>query len=136
MRPAVAGAIAVIAGFATTAIASTVADAVMHATAVFPDSSATMSDAQFALASSYRAAFTVAGGFVAGTLAPNRPMRHAAILAGIGLVAGIASVIAYYAFGDAKLGPAWYALSIPAQAIPCVMVGGWLAQRRWQARRR
>ncbi len=135
MKPAIAGALAVVAGFATTAITSTAADAVMHAAHIFPDSPQLMSGALFALASAYRAAFTVLGGYVTGRLAPDRPMRHAAILAGIGLLAGIASVVAYYAIGEGKLGPAWYAFSIPVQAIPCVMLGGWLGNRRSAARR-
>jgi hypothetical protein len=54
-------------------------------------------------------------------------MRHAWILAGIGLFAGLAGVAAYYTVGRAELGPAWYAISIPVEAIPCVWLGGRLA---------
>ena len=57
-------------------------------------------------------------------------MRHAWILAGIGLVAGLAGVVAYYTIGGAELGPAWYAISIPVEAIPCVWLGGRLAASR------
>ena len=88
------------------------------------------SDPLFALAAAYRALFTVAGGYVTARLAPDRPMRHAWILAGIGLVAGLAGVVAYYAIGGAELGPAWYAISIPVEAIPCVWLGGQLAAWR------
>src|ERR1700704_1199070 len=77
-----------------------------------------------------RALFTVAGGYVTARLAPDRPMRHAWVLAGIGLVAGLAGVVAYYAIGGAELGPSWYAISIPVEAIPCVWLGGWLAASR------
>ena len=31
--------------------------------------------------------------------------------------------------GGGKLGPAWYALSIPLEAIPCVWLGARLAMR-------
>jgi peptidoglycan/LPS O-acetylase OafA/YrhL len=89
-----------------------------------------MSDPLFALAAAYRALFTVAGGYVTARLAPDRPMHHAWILAGIGLVAGLAGVVAYYAIGGAELGPAWYAISIPVEAIPCVWLGGRLAASR------
>lgn len=123
MRAWLASAGAVAAGFLATAIASTAADAVMHAVGIFPSSPRVMSDPLFVLASAYRALFTVAGGYATVRLAPDRPMRHAWILAGIGLVAGLAGVIAYYIIGGAELGPAWYAISIPIEAIPCVWLG-------------
>jgi hypothetical protein len=47
-------------------------------------------------------------------------MPHAWILADIGLVAGLAGVVACYLIGGGKLGPDWYAISIPVEAIPCV----------------
>ena len=130
MRPWLASAGAVIAGFVVTASASIAVDAVMHATGIFPNSPSSMSDPLFALAAAYRAFFTVAGGYTAARLAPDRPMLHAWILAGIGLVAGLAGVVAYYTLGGAELGPAWYAISIPVEAIPCVWLGGRLAALR------
>ncbi len=130
MKPGLATARAVAAGFLVTALASTATDALLHATGVFPKQPQLMSDALFALASIYRALYTVAGGYVTARLAPTRPMRHAWILAGIGLAAGLAGVVAYYAIGGAELGPAWYALSIPIQAIPCVWLGARLALAR------
>jgi len=62
--------------------------------------------------------------------AQGKGVRHAWILAGIGLVAGLAGVVAYYTMGGAELGPAWYAISIPVEAIPCVWLGGRLAASR------
>ena len=118
---------AVVAGFMTTAVASVAADAVMHALGIFPTTPRAMSGALFAWALAYRTVFTVAGGAVTARLAPNRPMRHAAILAGVGCVAGLAGVIAYYIIGGGELGPAWYAIAIPVEAIPCVLLGAWLA---------
>src|SRR5258705_6954882 len=106
LKPRLASAGAVAAGFLVTALASTAADAVMHAAGIFPSAPRLMSDPLFALASAYRALFTVAGGYVTARLAPDRPMRHAWILAGIGLVAGLAGVVAYHAIGGAELGPA------------------------------
>jgi peptidoglycan/LPS O-acetylase OafA/YrhL len=133
VRPWLAGAGAVAAGFLVTALASTAADAAMHAAGIFPNSPGAMSDPLFALASAYRALFTVAGGYATARLAPDRPMRHAWILAGIGLVAGLAGVVAYYVIGGAELGPAWYAISIPIEAIPCVWLGARLALWRQSA---
>jgi hypothetical protein len=97
---------AVVAGFIVTALASTAVDAVMHAAGIFPSAPQLMSDPLFALAAAYRALFTVAGGYVTARLAPDEPMRHAWILAGIGLFAGLAGVVAYYTIGGAELGPA------------------------------
>jgi peptidoglycan/LPS O-acetylase OafA/YrhL len=133
VRPWLASAGAVAAGFLVTAVASIATDAVMHAAGIFPSSPRAMSDPLFALASAYRALFTVAGGYATARLAPDRPMRHAWILAGIGLVAGLAGVVAYYVIGGAELGPAWYAISIPIEAIPCVWLGAWLVPTRRSA---
>ena len=130
MKPWLAGVGAVVAGFVVTALASTAADAAMHEAGIFPRAPRLMSDSLFALATAYRAAFTIAGGYVTARLAPDRPMRHAWILAGIGLVAGLAGVVAYYTIGGAELGPVWYAISIPVEAIPCVWLGGRLAASR------
>jgi hypothetical protein len=126
-KPWLASAGAIAAGFLVTALTSTGADAVMHATGVFPGTPRSMSDPLFALAAAYRALFTIAGGFVTARLAPARPMRHVWILAGIGLMAGLAGVAAYYSMGAGELGPSWYAIAIPIEAIPCVWLGGRLA---------
>ena len=117
----------VFAGFMVTVGDSTAADAVMQAAGIFASSAQAMSDSLLALATSYRALFTVAGGFVTAWLAPNRPMRHVWILAGIGLLAGWGGLVVFYSFGGGQLGPAWYAYSIPIEAIPCVWLGGRLA---------
>jgi hypothetical protein len=130
LTPWLASAGAVVAGFIVTALASTAADGVMHAAGIFPSAPRLMSDPLFALAAANRALFTVAGGYVSARLAPDGPMRHAWILAGIGLVAGLAGVVAYYAMGEGELGPAWYAVSIPVEAISCVWLGGRLAASR------
>jgi peptidoglycan/LPS O-acetylase OafA/YrhL len=120
----------VVAGFVVTAGGATLTDMAMQAAGVFAAAPEVMSDQLFALASAYRAAFTVAGGYTTARLAPGRPMRHAWILAGIGLAAGLAGVVAYYLVGGSQLGPAWYALSLPIEAIPCVWLGARLAVRR------
>jgi len=121
---------AIVAGVAVTALTATLMDMAMHAAGVFPSPPQAMSDPLFVLAAAYRAAFTIAGGYATARLAPDRPMRHAWILAGIGLAAGLAGVAAYYAAGGGRLGPAWYALAIPLEALPCVWLGARLAVSR------
>lgn len=130
MKPWLRSAGAVVAGFLVTAVASTLTDAVMHATGIFPISPRSMSDPLFALASTYRALFTILGGYTTARLAPNQPMRQAWILASIGFVAGLAGVVGYYVMGGDGLGPAWYAISIPIEAFPCVLLGAIIAGLR------
>ena len=130
MKPWMRSAAAVVAGFLVTAVASTAADALLHGTGIFPSTPQAMSDSLFALATTYRAFFTGAGGYTTARLAPNRPMRHASILAGLGLLAGLGGLVAYYSIGGGQLGPAWYAFSIPIEAIPCVWLGAQFAVRR------
>ncbi len=116
---------AVVAGFFTTALLSVGTDAVMHATGVFPEGR--MADTMFVVPMVYRAAYTVAGGFVTARLAPARPMFHAWILAGLGLLGGFAGLAA--AVAHPELGPLWYALSIPISAVPCILLGAWISGR-------
>jgi hypothetical protein len=116
VRPRVASAGAVAAGFLVTAVASTAADAVMHAAGIFPSSPMAMSDPLFALASAYRALFTVAGGYATACLAPDRPMRHAWILAGIGLVAGLAPTTSLAGRSSARPGTRFRSPSRPSPA--------------------
>ncbi|MDR7115664.1 hypothetical protein [Caulobacter sp. BE254] len=130
MRAPLASLGAIVAGIAVTALTATLVDMAMHAAGVFPSAPQAMSDPLFVLAAAYRAVFTVAGGYATARLAPDRPMRHAWILAGIGLAAGLAGVAAYYAAGGGRLGPAWYALAIPLEALPCVWLGARLAGSR------
>ncbi len=127
MKPWIRSAAAIVAGFIATAAASTATDAIMHLTGIFPNSPQSMTQPLFVLASAYRALFTIVGGFVTARLAPNRPMRHAWILAGIGSAAGLAGVAFYFIAGRAQLGPVWYPVSIAVEAIPCVLFGGRLA---------
>jgi peptidoglycan/LPS O-acetylase OafA/YrhL len=121
---------AIVAGVAVTALTATLMDMAMQAAGVFPHAPQAMSDPLFVLAAAYRTVFTIAGGYATARLAPDRPMRHAWILAGIGLAAGLAGVAAYYAAGGGRLGPAWYALAIPLEAVPCVWLGARLAAVR------
>ena len=120
--------LAVVAGFATVAVLSVAADAVMHTSGVFPPGPTVMSDALFTVAATYRALFTVLGGAVATTLAAGQGYRPAQILSGLGLLAGFAGVGVWFT-SQTDLGPLWYALSIPVSAIPRTLAGAWLMLR-------
>jgi hypothetical protein len=129
VKPWILGARAVAAGLVVTVVASTAMDAAMTAAGVLPREARLVPGEVFALAAAYRAVFTVAGAYVTARLSP-RPGRDAAILAGIGLLAGLAGLAAFLAMKPGELGPAGYAIAIPAEAIPCVWLGAWLARRR------
>ena len=87
-----------------------------------------MSNALFVLATAYRTIYTVAGGYITARLAPNKPMGHVWTLGVIGLLAAIAGTVATWNKGP-EFGPKWYPLALVVLAIPCVWLGGKLAQR-------
>ena len=110
---------AVAAGLVAVFAVTTATDVVMHLSGVFPPMDAPpMSGALFLLAFAYRLIYGVAGGYLTARLAPNRPMRHALILGGVGLGISIAGAVAMW-----NAGPAWYPLGIAASALPCAWLG-------------
>src|SRR4051812_49433757 len=116
---------AVVAGLMSIFAVTTAVDAVMHATGVFPPLGAPpMSDALFAFAFGYRFIIDIAGSALTARLARRRPMRHALVLGGIGLVLSIAGAVAMW---DASR--AWYPIALAASALPCGWLGGRLVER-------
>lgn len=115
---------AVVAGLLVIVVLSTAADAVLHATGVYPPFPQRMSDALFGLATAYRVAFGIAGCYLTARLAPDRPMRHALALGGIGTVLSTAGALAMWEYG-----PAWYSLAIIAISLPCAWIGARLYER-------
>lgn len=119
---------AVLAGFVVVVVLSTAADAVMHATGVFPQADRTMEVPRlFLLALAYRGVFAVVGGWFTARLAPMSPMKHVVALAILGLVAGGLGVVAAVV---SALGPLWYAVAVAISGPLCTLVGGWIFQRR------
>ncbi len=116
---------AVAAGLVSIFAVTTAVDAVMHATGVYPPAGAPMSDALLALAFAYRFVIDVAGCALTARLAPRRPMRHALVLGGIGLVLSIAGAVAMW---DA--GHAWYPIALAASSLPCAWLGARLIQAK------
>jgi hypothetical protein len=119
---------AVLAGFFATFIHSIGTDILLHAAGVFPPWGQPMSNALFALATAYRTVYTVTGGYVTARLAANKPMGHVWTLGVIGLLAAIAGTAATWDKGP-EFGPKWYPVALVVLAIPCVWLGGKLAQR-------
>ena len=113
---------AVIAGLLFIVILSTLADVVMHATGIFPPWFTPMADSLFLLALAYRSVFSILGCYLTALLAPNRPMRHALILGGIGVVLTAAGTAATWNKGP-EFGPRWYPLALIILALPLAWLG-------------
>jgi hypothetical protein len=114
----------VLAGFFAVVILSLGTDQVLHMLKVYPPWGEPMRDPGLnLLALAYRIVFTFFGGYLAARLAPRNPMRHAFVLAIIGLVMGVMGVIAT---SGLDLGPRWYPIAIAVTALPCTWVGGLL----------
>lgn len=115
---------AVLAGLAAIVLLSTAADAVLHATGVYPPFPERMADGLFALATAYRIVFGIAGCWLTARLAPHAPLRHALVLGAIGTALSAAGAAAMWAYG-----PAWYSLAIIAISFPCAWAGARLHAR-------
>jgi len=125
MNPTLKSILAVVAGFLTVAILSVITDEILHATGIMPRlAMLPTNDALLALA--YRSIFAVLGGYVTAKLAPQNAMKHVWILAGIGLLGGLAGALGM----PPEYGPKWYAWAIAIEAIPLVWLGGTLAKAK------
>jgi hypothetical protein len=119
---------AVFLGFLTVVVLSVGTDQVLHVLGVYPPWGQTMFDPGLnLLALAYRITFTVAGGYVAASVAPANAMRHALILGIIGTAAGLAGAIITIPM---HMGPAWYPIALVVTALPCSWLGGTLFVKR------
>src|SRR5882672_8512495 len=112
---------AVLAGIIAGAVLSLGTDMVFHTTGTYPPWGQTMSDGLFLLATAYRIVYSVAGCYLVAWLAPDRPMLHAMVGGGIGLVVSLVGAVVTWNKG---LGPHWYPLAVAAISVPCAWVGG------------
>jgi hypothetical protein len=76
----------------------------------------------YAIATLYRSAAAVVGGYVAALLAPNAPVGHAVILGAIGTLAALAGVLTHLSMPHL-----WYPIALVVTALPCSWLGGRLA---------
>lgn len=119
------------AGILTIAVLDNLIDYIFHSTGVYPPFGQTMADGLFLLAVAYRIVDGILGCYIAASLAPSRPMRHALTLGGIGVVLSSLGALATIGAGP-EFGPVWYPLTLVAIALPCASVGGRLAESRRQ----
>jgi hypothetical protein len=119
----------VLAGLVAVIALSTATDALLHGTGVFPPERTPMSAVLWLLATAYRTAYGVTGGWVAARLAPNRPIAHAVALGLIGVALSTAGTVATWSEGP-EFGPKWYPIALIVLALPSSWLGGRLVQRR------
>jgi hypothetical protein len=117
---------AVLAGFALVVVLSMATDAILEAAGVFPPpTSGLYITWMLVLALLYRTVYTIAGGYLTATLAPDKPMRHAVILGLLGMVVGTLGAIANW-----DLSSHWYPIALVVEAVPCTWLGGKLRTSR------
>src|SRR5258705_7657837 len=98
-------------------------DEVLHPLAVYPPWGQPMyATGLNLLALSYRIVYAVIGSYIAARFAPDKPMRHALILGGIGVV--LSSLGAITAITMVDVGPAWYPIALVLTTVPCAWLGG------------
>ena len=120
---------AMVAGLIVIVVLSTVTDAAMHHTGVFPPAGQPMAGPLFLLPLAYRILYGIGGCYLAARLAPGRPLKHAMVLGAIGTVVGLVGAAATWNRGP-EFGPKWYALAVAATALPCAWAGGRLGAYR------
>ena len=117
--------IAVVAGFLTVVVLSTGTDYVLQHVSVFPPiSQGAYATWMLAVALLYRTVYTILGGYMTASLAPQNAMKHVWVLAILGQIGGIMGVIAGW-----NLSAHWYPIALAVLAIPSVWIGGWLKTR-------
>jgi hypothetical protein len=115
--------LAVVTGFLTVAVLSTVTDSILENTGIFPSAQYQMENGSpvwlLMTALFYRSAFAVLGGFVTAKIAPSNPKKHVMILAILGTIGGIAGIFAGWQYGNH-----WYPFALAVTAFPLVWLGG------------
>ena len=121
---------AVFAGFLFVFVSSLATDQLFHSLGVYPPWGEPMPDPKLlTLALSYRIVYGVVGAWITAWLAPQNPMKHVWIQAGIGQVLGILGIIPAVTQPE-KFGPLWYPVVLALTVIPTAWVGGQLYLRR------
>jgi hypothetical protein len=121
------GVLAIVAGFVAIAVLSLGADAVFRRAAPGLFGAGGRSDHLGVLLAmiAYSAVFATAGAWLTARLAPDRPLRHALILGGLGLALAVPVTIAHW-----HTAPVWFHVVTLALTLPAAWVGGTMVERR------
>jgi hypothetical protein len=120
--------LAVVAGLAFVIAVTKALDFAMERTGVFNLDTSQMSTGDYVLASVYRLAIAVGGGWITARLAASRPLFLAILLGVFGTVIALAGLLVVW-YASPALGPLWYPLVLVLTAVPCTWLGGLLAKR-------
>jgi uncharacterized BrkB/YihY/UPF0761 family membrane protein len=110
---------AIIAGILVIVVLSVGTDAILEKTGVYPSRQVVYSTWMLAVALVYRSIYAIVGGYFTALLAPDKPLKHAIMLGGIGTVISILGVIAGW-----DLSAHWYPVGLVITALPCSWLGG------------
>jgi hypothetical protein len=125
--PVLKGIGAILAGIVFIVITHSVTDLILEKLGIFPPPGQGFHITWMVVtATIYRCIYSVGGGYVTASLAPEPRMRYVWILGIIGLVMSSLAAIATIPM---KLGPAWYPVALAVTALPCVWLGGKLRAR-------
>jgi hypothetical protein len=120
--------LAVVAGLAFVIAVTKGLDFAMERTGVFNVDTSEMTTGDYLLASAYRLAIAVGGGWITARLAASRPLFLAVLLGIFGTVIALAGLFVVW-YARPALGPVWYPLVLVVTAVPCTWLGGRLAKR-------
>jgi multisubunit Na+/H+ antiporter MnhC subunit len=120
---------AVLAGMIVIVILDLGIDLILHGIGVYPPWFQPMRAGLWLLAIGYRSVDGIIGGYTAASIAPDRPLAHALVLGGIGIVLSTLGLIATVNKGP-EFGPKWYPLALVGIALPCSLIGGLLRRRQ------
>lgn len=123
---------AIVTGIVAGVVLSLATDALLPKLGVIPQWSAVSGGGSFLLATVYRTLYGGLGGYVAASLAPDRPVFHAVILGILGVTANIAGAVATWNHVP-SLGPRWYPIALVVTALPCSWLGGKFREMQLQS---
>jgi len=115
--------LAVVAGLVVTIVLSTCVDLLVVYTGLFPSRTADNTDAHWAIIAAYRSVIAIFGCWVTARLAPSKPMKHALIAGGIGMVLAVIGAAFAWDKGP-EFGPHWFGIAVVLTALPCAWIGG------------
>ena len=123
---------AVVAGLLAIVTLSIATDAVLYATGIMPKPDQPPVDSLLLLATVYRTAYSILGGYLTARLAPTKSMQHALALGAVGVVLGTLGVVVTWGT-PAALGHEWYPIALVVLAVPQCWLGGWLRVKQLRA---
>jgi hypothetical protein len=117
---------AVLAGLVAIFVLSGATDAILEKTGIMiTDPFADNGTGFILLVVLYRQVYVAIGAYITAALAPDAPMKHAMILAGVGFVLGILGTIVMW-----HIPPHWYPISLVVLGWPSAWIGAKMYKKK------